>query len=90
MRDGHRRRRRLAFRVEDSWWKVYYAKAFTMQDALPIASIRMALLQDKRLKQLFMDLMRECISASLEDAGAPAIVWGDPEQAPEHERSGRA
>lgn len=60
---------RLALRVEGENWNAYYALNETMEDALPLGSIKMgAVMRNPAHKQAFMDLMREVVSDILEDA----------------------
>jgi hypothetical protein len=69
---------RLAFRVEGDWWVAYYALPTTMDGAMEMARIRMALVQDQDRKNDFMGEMT---------GETPEFLT---RSAPEHERSGRA
>lgn len=87
---------RLALRREGKWWVAYYAMPDTMNGALPLARIRMTMVEGDRPrharnKQAFMDLMREAVSDLIEDSIGVRPTWpDDPQPAPEHERSGEA
>ena len=82
---------RLAFRVEGDNWQAYYALPDTMLDAIPLASIRMALVMSQERKDAFIALMRECVGDIIEAETGHRPVWPEPpHRAPEHERSGRA
>jgi hypothetical protein len=82
---------RLALRVEGEWWNAYYAMPDTMDDAIHLAAIRMsAVSANGKLKQMFMDTMRELVADILEEKTGQRPTWGGPEAAPEHERSGAA
>lgn len=77
---------RLAFRVEGDNWVCYYAMPSTMEGAIWMGSIRMAIVENQDCKELFMSTMKRALEKFL-----PAIEsWREPEQAPEHERSGSA
>lgn len=80
---------RLALRVEGDWWVAYYALPDTMKDAMELARIRMAIVQDEARKQAFMDLLRDVIGQFLV---ATVGIMPDfiVQSAPEHERAGRA
>jgi hypothetical protein len=81
---------RLALRVEDDFWRAYYAKPDTMQDAILIGSLHMALARDEILKAAFMDLMKKSITFMLLEAAETSVVWPNPPQvAPAHERRRR-
>lgn len=64
--------------------------ADTMEDALLLGSIRLAFVEKQPRKQEFMRLMRNAVADFMRDATGHEVTWGDPERAPERERSGRA
>jgi hypothetical protein len=81
---------RLALRVEGADWVAYYAMPDTMEGALRLASIKMALVQNPVRKDGFMMLMQDVIADILQDVTGERAEWPDPpEIAPDHERSGR-
>ena len=78
-------------RVEGDWWVAYYAHPHTMDGALILGTIRMAILAKQHRKDEFMLLMKGAIADLLFGANVPAVAWPDPPQrAPEHERGGSA
>ena len=80
---------RLALRVEGENWNAYYAQQGTMEGAIFLGSIRMALVRGS-LKEQFMDLMQAAMSNVIEDAVGERPTWDKPQSAPENERSGSA
>lgn len=77
---------RIAFRVEDDWWVAYYALPDSMDKALRLATIQMAMVTDSPTRrQAFMDLVRDYIKEIV-----PAFEIADTQTAPQHERSGAA
>lgn len=84
---------RLTMRVEGDLWVARYAMPDTMDGAVFLGSIEMALvLRDRSIKERFMGLMRDAVSMILRDATGGIPEWPEPDgvPAPEHERSGRA
>lgn len=82
---------RLAMREEGEFWNAYYAMPDTMNDAILLGSIRMAFVRDWQVKELFMSLMRDAVSAIIKDRTGQTPAWPDGVQpAPEHERAGKA
>ena len=81
---------RLSFRVEGDWWVAYAAPLTTMDGAVTLAKIHMAAVRAKPRKEAFMALMRDIIDDYIRDTFRQEATWGEPEVAPEHERSGRA
>lgn len=80
---------RVALRVEGDWWVAYYAMPNTMDGAIELGRVLMAMVQDQGRKQAFMDLMREGVGEALKEiTGAVPDFFVS--KAPEHERSGRA
>lgn len=76
---------RLAFRVEGDFWRCYWALPDTMDGAIELGAVAMAIVADEYRKAEFMRLMREFISEAL-----PVARWNGPEPAPEAEKAGRA
>jgi len=82
---------RLAMRHEGENWNAYYALDETMKDAISLGSIRMAaIVNNPTRKQAFMDMMRGIVGDIFEEKLGVRPMWGGPETAPEHERSGSA
>jgi hypothetical protein len=83
---------RLAFRVEGDWWVSYYALPETMDGALELGRVRMAVVREPFQKDLFMTLMRAAVSDILVDQHGVRPIWPEPHgrPAPEHERAGKA
>ena len=83
---------RLAMREEGDWWNAYYALPDTMDDAILLGSIRMAIVADFSAKQIFMALMRDAVTAFIKDRSGLTPEWPEPDgrPAPQHERAGRA
>lgn len=86
MSDAMQQAGRLAFRVEGDNWNAYYAMQDTMEGALYLGSIRMALVQIPRRKEAFIEIMRDAVGDIL-----GGIVGAEPSwvtvTAPEHERT---
>jgi hypothetical protein len=80
---------RVALRVEGDWWVAYYALPNTMEGAIEMGRVLMALVQDRDRKEAFMGLMRSAVGEFLKAATG---VQADfiTQDAPEHERAGRA
>jgi len=83
---------RLAFRVEGNLWVAYYALPNTMNDAIFLGSIQMAIVQDFSTKHIFMSLMRDAVSAIIKAQSGHDSDWPEPDgrPAPQHEKAGRA
>lgn len=92
MPDDKKQMARLAMRVEGSWWIAYYAEPDTMAGAVELGRVRMGIVADFSAKQIFMALMRDAVSALIEEGTGIAPTWPEPDghAAPEHERNGRA
>lgn len=89
--NGLRQIGRLAFRREGEWWNAYYALPGTMEGALPLGSIRLAVVTaDAGHKQAFMDLMRAVVGDIIAAKTGRRPTWKDPHRAPEHERAGNS
>jgi hypothetical protein len=82
---------RLALRQEGGMWAAYYAPMDTMEGAIFLGSIRMAIVQDESRRSAFMEIMREAVADMLKEATGLQAEWPNPPQpAPEHERGGNA
>jgi hypothetical protein len=78
---------RLALREEGDTWVAYYAMPDTMDGALVLANIRLAIVANEDRKTEFIALMREAVSDLIESQCGSRPVWpGPPQPAPEHER----
>lgn len=80
---------RLAFRVEGDTWVAYFAMPGTMDGALVLGSIKMALVEDADRRRAFMEIMKGAVGDFLEGKFGEVSSW-DERPAPEHERSGSA
>lgn len=89
-RDAMQQMGRIALRVEGENWNAYYALPNTMEGALYLASIRMALVQRDDRKQAFMNLMRAVVGDIIEGTAGERPEWLSPRPAPEKDRSGNA
>lgn len=81
---------RLAFRVEGDAWIAYYALPDTMDGAIVLGSVAMAVVERDDRKCAFMDFMRDVVGDIIEGKVGIRPSWGGPTPAPEHERAGRA
>ena len=81
---------RLALRVEGSLWVAYAALPGSMKDAQFLGSIQMALGQEPAAKQAFMDLMMHGLGTLIEGITGQRPDGFTIENAPEHEKAGRA
>lgn len=84
---------RLAMRVEGDLWVARYALPGTMEGAVFLGSIQMAIVgQNREMKERFMAMMRDAVSMILKDEFGVNPDWPEPDgrRAPEHERAGRA
>lgn len=83
---------RLAMRVEGDLYNAYYALPNTMEGAILLASVKMALIQaSPELKTGFMMMMRVAASVLIHEATGLMPIWPDePTPAPEHERTKNA
>lgn len=76
---------RIAFRVEGDWWVAYYALPDSMERALELARIQMAIVANHpQRKNTFMKLIQSYVKEVV-----PAFEIANRQSAPEHERSGR-
>ncbi len=75
---------RLAMREEGDNWVAYYALPGTMEDAIPLGSIRLATVANNPdRKSAFMDMMRGIVSDIIEDKTGVRPTWGGPQRAPQ-------
>lgn len=82
---------RLALRVEGNFWNAYFALPDTMEDAILLGGVAMAVVTGHpERKAAFMGLMREAVADILEHASGTRPTWNGAQAAPEHERAGRA
>lgn len=82
---------RLALRVEGPRWVAYFAQTHTMDDALEIGSMSMAIVkQNPELKEPFKDLMKSAMSSIIHAAMGKETAWNPGKPAPEHEKAGHA
>ena len=89
--EDHAQVGRLSLREEGENWNAYYAQVGTMEGAIFLGSIKMKFVfAHQERKEAFMHLMRDAVGDLIEEATGIRPVWGGPESAPEHERSGRA
>lgn len=81
---------RLAMRHEGNYWNAYYALPDSMEGAILLGTIAMAIIvgyPDR--KDAFMGLMREAVADIIEERCGTRPTFPDgAEPAPEHERSG--
>lgn len=82
-------------RVEGDVWVAYFALPDTMDGAIELGRIAMAIVTGPdafERKQQFMAIMRSAISDILEARSGVRPVWPEPEgrPAPQRERAGRA
>ena len=82
---------RLSLRAEGASWNAYYAMPHTMERAIFLGTIKLAIvMKSPAHKQAFMDLMRSVVSDMIAEATGETPTWSGPRGAPEHERSGNA
>jgi hypothetical protein len=76
---------RIAMRVQGDWWVAYYAKPGTMDGALELGRVRMAVVADsEERKHAFVAVVQNWVAESV-----PEFRIAEAQLAPEHERSGR-
>lgn len=90
MNDNLQQIGRLALRVEGDNWNAYYAMPGTMDGAIHLGSLKMAIARHPDRKQQFMALMRDAVADLIEQAAGERPEWNEPRRAPESERSGSA
>lgn len=82
---------RLAFRVEGDWWVVYHAQTATMDGAIELSRISMALVQTDERKMQFIAFMRDVFADLIEmTLGVRPQFPLPPQESAEHEKAGRA
>ncbi|CAH2606270.1 conserved protein of unknown function (plasmid) [Rhodovastum atsumiense] len=82
---------RLALRVEGEFWNAYYARPNTMDGAILLGSIRMAIVTASQARKLaFTEIMKGAVAAHIEEISGVRPTWRDPMPGPESERSGHA
>ena len=82
---------RLAFRIEGDYWQAYYALPDTMDGALELGKIQMAIVRvSAERKEAFAALMWAGVADIIEAETGERPHRTDPVRAPEHERAGRA
>lgn len=82
---------RLALRVEGNFWNAYFALPNTMDGAIFLGGVAMAVVTGHpERKATFMGLMREAVADIIEHASGERPTWNGEQAAPEHERAGRA
>lgn len=80
---------RLALRVEGDWWVAYFAEPGTMEGAVEMGRVHMAVVADRARKQAFMALMQSFLADLLSEKTGKTPTFGI-RLAPQHERAGRA
>ncbi|CAL77651.1 conserved hypothetical protein [Bradyrhizobium sp. ORS 278] len=80
---------RVAFREEGSNWNAYYAMSNTMDHALYLGTIKLALVANRQRKTEFIELMQKCVADVVEELYGvrPTFPPESLRAAPEHERS---
>lgn len=81
---------RVAFRQEGENWVAYLAANETMEGALVMGSMPMALSNDMEIKKAFMEFGRICAARCFHIGGMAGATFTEATPAPEHERSGNA
>lgn len=82
---------RIAMRQEGNLWVGRYAEPHSMEDAVFLGSIQLALVHDPELKKVFLALLEEGLTLILNGKGNGEFSFeSEPTPAPEHERAGNA
>jgi hypothetical protein len=82
---------RLAFRREGPHWTAYWAEPDTMQNAVWLGAVPIAVAErHPDLRERWMTLMRDLVTVILREQGVPLAGWGGEQPAPAHERSGHS
>jgi hypothetical protein len=81
---------RLAMRVEGNHWVAYAATLGTMEGALELGRVQMAVVQSPERKRQFMGLMQSYLGEFIAAKTGVPPDWNEPVAGPEHERAGRA
>ena len=79
---------RLAFREEGEFVNCYLALKETMEGAVLLSSMRTPIVID--VFEDWKDLMRRQMTAAIKDVFGAEVLGYEEQNAPEHERSGRA
>jgi hypothetical protein len=80
---------RLALRHEGNFWNAYYALQGTMDGAVLLGSIAMAIAIMPDRKCAFMTLMKEAVADIIEEETGVRPIWPNgPQPAPEAEKAG--
>ena len=78
---------RLAFRVEEPYWKAYYARLDSMEDAVLLGQVVFApIAHNDELKMAFMQLMRDVLTITMNSVDVQIAGWHKPVLAPDSER----
>lgn len=82
---------RLALRREGEWWNAYLAQMDTMDGARKIGSILLGAVENnEERKRAFMDLMKDVMTEAIKEITGKLPDWWEEQEAPEHEKAGRA
>lgn len=82
---------RLAMRAEGDWWIAYYAKMGTMDGALELGRVRMTIAQVPEYKAVTLECYKAIVGGMIANIVGADVAWPlPPQDAPEHEKSGRA
>ncbi len=81
---------RLAMRAEGDFWNAYAAVTGTMDGAILLGSIRMALVEDRPMKDAFMSLMQIGMEDLIQTVSGSDVQSWTINPAPQSERAGRA
>lgn len=79
---------RIAMRVEGRWWVAYYAMPDTMDGAIELGRVQMAIVKDPVRKQTFIGLFKSAFEDIFKDK-LEVERWTE-HPAPESEKSGSA
>jgi len=85
---GHQKIGRLALRHEGNRVNAYYAMPKTMIDGLLLFSVDARAAGYPSVHERILDLGRQIVGEIVFEATGIRPVWGGPQPAPEHERSG--
>lgn len=80
---------RVAMRREGEFWNSYIATRDSMEGALLVASIRIAMVERPDARDRYRQLMQQIVADQLSELGAEVLGW-DLAPAPAHERTGNA
>lgn len=80
---------RLAMRHEGKFWNAYYAMPDTMKGAILLGSIKMSLVEDKPMRDAFIEVMKQALTVAAKEALNLDMTWPTPPKpAPESEKAG--